>query len=164
MSRSDRPRRLLMIAPAFYPCAGSGAHRSSKFCKYLSELGYETVVVSRDSRAGGWPVDEDLLKQLPESTEIRRTFTPWSPRLEGVLRVMRTLARGLGLRKGGSRSQTSAGETRRWRYPWWDKWLALPDRAVYWVPGAVAATLNPARRADQDDAGKGDGTGTGGPG
>ena len=77
-------KRVLMIANEFYPCQLVGAHRPSRFCKYLPDFGYETVVVTIDPTKTDWPIDEQLNKQLPASLRRIVTFSPF----DGTLKVL----------------------------------------------------------------------------
>lgn len=63
-------KKVLIIANQFPPMGGSGVQRTVKFVKFLRNFGYEPVVVCK------YPsfeqVDESLLSDIPENTEIIR--------------------------------------------------------------------------------------------
>jgi len=63
-------KRALMITYFFPPDAGSGVQRSLYFAKYLSEFGYQPLVVHGTQRPRGGPLDYGLLDEL--GPEVRR--------------------------------------------------------------------------------------------
>jgi glycosyltransferase involved in cell wall biosynthesis len=90
-------RRALVIAYHFPPIGGAGVQRSAKFVRYLPELGYSCTVVTGPGTGGTrWtPVDESLLRELPEGTEIVRV--PGQAPVSG--RARQRAERWLGVRK-----------------------------------------------------------------
>ena len=62
--------RILFIANQFPPIGGSGVQRSLKFVKYLSRLGNEVLVVSKDASKD--LKDDSLLKDVPENVKVIR--------------------------------------------------------------------------------------------
>lgn len=64
-------KNLLIIAYYFPPSGGPGVQRVLKHVKYLSEFGWNPIVLTVSN--GQFPArDESLLKQIPENTQIYR--------------------------------------------------------------------------------------------
>lgn len=62
--------KILFIANQFPPIGGSGVQRSLKFVKYLSRLGNEVLVVSKDASKD--LKDYSLLNDVPENVRVIR--------------------------------------------------------------------------------------------
>lgn len=62
--------KILFIANQFPPIGGSGVQRSLKFVKYLSKLGNEILVVSKDASKD--LKDESLLADVPDNVKVIR--------------------------------------------------------------------------------------------
>lgn len=62
--------KILFIANQFPPIGGSGVQRSLKFVKYLSRLGNEVLVVSKDASKD--LKDDSLLNDVPENVRVIR--------------------------------------------------------------------------------------------
>lgn len=138
--------KVLMIAREFYPCQVVSSHRSGKFCKYLSQFGYDTIVITIDHYKTDWPVDDSLLDQIPLSTEIIRTFYPFRKSFKDFYtRFFQVLEKGRKLspsRWGNTTdSRRSAGQELK-------RWIAVPDKDIFWAPWAIAAGLRTAKKAD----------------
>jgi glycosyltransferase involved in cell wall biosynthesis len=73
--------RLLFIAYHYPPLGGGGVQRSVKFVRYLSQFGYEPVVVTGPGGAKDlWtPEDRTLEDQLPPGIEVHRVPGPEPP-------------------------------------------------------------------------------------
>jgi glycosyltransferase involved in cell wall biosynthesis len=78
-------RRVAFLAYYFPPFGGGGVQRSVKFAKYLPQLGYEPVVVTRPlSSDFSWtPADETLEHDLPSGIEVHRIAGPEPRRASG---------------------------------------------------------------------------------
>jgi len=135
-------KSLLLIAYAFPPFAGSGAHRNLRFAKYLSELHWEISVLSAKSLhfRPGTPVDEELLSHIPSGVAIERTSVRRP--LDALLRL-RTLFRrkGANRNQGVPRPKVSGGPQgpapAKGLKDFISAVLSFPDAEVGWVPGAV---------------------------
>ncbi len=105
---SEAVKRALIIAFFFPPDASSGTFRTLKFVKYLEQFGWQCVVLSVDPKHEPLePKDDTLLKQVPASAVVMRTFA-LSP-LKAPTRLLRGAL----------------------------KWLSFPDRYVGWFPFAL---------------------------
>ncbi len=87
----------------FPPIGGSGAQRPLKMVRYLTELGYEPVVITGGgATADRWaPEDETLLGELPPGVDVRRL--PFSEHPETSSRWRGRAERWLGLRSSWAR-------------------------------------------------------------
>jgi glycosyltransferase involved in cell wall biosynthesis len=65
-------KRGLLVTYYFPPTGGGGVQRWVKFLKYLSGYGWEFSVITSDHRHS-IPIDESLIKELPENIKIIRT-------------------------------------------------------------------------------------------
>lgn len=68
-------KKLLLISYYFPPDGGAGTQRSVKFCRYLPEFGWETIVLTKEVSAsrGKWnPEDQSLLEEVGAHTQIIR--------------------------------------------------------------------------------------------
>lgn len=85
-------KRVLIISYYWPPTGGSGVQRWVKFVKYLPQMGWEPVVYTPENPEQ-LAVDESLLKDIPEGTEVLKTriFEPY----EAYRRLT-------GKKKGGS--------------------------------------------------------------
>lgn len=89
-------RQLLLLAYYFPPIGGAGAQRNTKLARYLPELGWRlTVVTGPGTPAYRWtPVDDTMLDEIPEATDVLRARGPeparghvWGERAERWLRA-----------------------------------------------------------------------------
>lgn len=64
-------KKVFMIAHQFPPVGGSGVQRTSKFVKYLPELGYEPIIFT--IKAEGGKGDHTLQKDIAPGTTVIRT-------------------------------------------------------------------------------------------
>lgn len=91
-----------MLAYHFPPVGGGGVQRSTKFCKYLPEFGWQPVVVTGPGRGTGrWtPNDQRLVAEVPAGTVVHRLAGPepgpassWRQRGERWLLLPRAYSR-----------------------------------------------------------------------
>ncbi|MEN6445215.1 MAG: glycosyltransferase [Candidatus Cloacimonas sp.] len=68
-------KNLLYITYHFPPTGGSGVQRGMKFAKYLPQFGFNPIILCADYRCLKQTKDYTLLKELPLSIKIYRTFT-----------------------------------------------------------------------------------------
>jgi glycosyltransferase involved in cell wall biosynthesis len=91
------PARVLVLAYHYPPVGGAGVQRTTAFCRFLPEHGYEPVVVTGRGAAGRWtPEDRSLAAGLDH--RIHRVLEP-EPGAGRGSRLVDRLAR-LGLRRG----------------------------------------------------------------
>ena len=67
-------RTVLMIAYAFPPEAYVGGRRTLKYCKYLGQFGWRSIVVTIKPRPDAFQ-DESLSRQLPPDVVVLRTHS-----------------------------------------------------------------------------------------
>jgi glycosyltransferase involved in cell wall biosynthesis len=111
---------VLFIAYFFPPLGGGGVQRSIKFVRYLPDLGYRPLVVTRPagSSADHPPSDRTLEAGIPAGTEVLRVAGPEPARDPG------------------------------WRGRW-QRWLRRPDSLDrWWIEGAVSSGLGAAASFD----------------
>ncbi len=117
--RSAASRQVLFIAHEFPPVGGAGVQRSAKFVKYLTQFGWEPVVLTPKQPTQTWR-DNSLAAEIPTKTEIIRART-LEPRndFRGLL-----------------------------RYLIWGPLtpLSIPDVGNWWMPCAIPAALRELRR------------------
>jgi len=70
VGRKNR-RSSLFVSFFFPPLGGAGVFRPLKFCKYLPEWGWDTVVVCAEDKARD-AYDESLLRDIPLETSVYR--------------------------------------------------------------------------------------------
>ncbi|MCI0707103.1 MAG: glycosyltransferase [Ignavibacteriae bacterium] len=72
-------KKVLIVAYYFPPSGGPGVQRVLKFVKYLTEFGWQPVVLTVEN--GDYPArDESLLAEIPKRTTVYRTkiFEPYA--------------------------------------------------------------------------------------
>lgn len=70
-------KRVLIITYYWPPSGGSGVQRTLYFAKYLKHFGWEPIIYTVEN--GEFPaIDESLLKEIPEGTEVIKTKI-WEP-------------------------------------------------------------------------------------
>lgn len=148
-------RRVLIIAYIFPPLGGSGVQRTTKFVKYLPELGWQPVVLTVSSPSLA-EVDASLLAELPNDLPIYRAPDVRLPQL------LRKAARGLGIISSPahlsakhdshlsalSSAKPSKSGLRRTLSRFADVWLQIPDQFVYWFPAALRVGLKAVKHCD----------------
>ena len=71
-------KKVLIVAYYFPPSGGPGVQRVLKNVKYLSQFGWEPIVLTVEN--GQFPaIDESLFKEIPAGTKVYRTkiFEPY---------------------------------------------------------------------------------------
>lgn len=117
-------KRVLMLAYLFPPIANSGTQRPMKFAKYLSEYGWEPIVVTA-AHFDGHAMDPGMLEDIPENVRVVRV-----PMLHD--RVADGIAAALGNTRVGRR----LGDAVRWRL---HHRRRVPDMYAWWQPTATRA-------------------------
>ncbi len=64
-------KRVLLLAYLFPPIANSGTQRPLKFAKYLTQYGWEPIVMTA-SHCEAYQTDPALLDELPKSVRVMR--------------------------------------------------------------------------------------------
>lgn len=118
-------RKVLVISYYWPPAMSAGAQRIFKFCKYLPEFGYETVVVT----GGASSVASPPLPASPGSRLCPVTYWFDPARWMG--------GGGLGEAAGGNKSMAGAAKDGLLRFAWLN--LFIPDARIGWY--------RPSRRA-----------------
>ncbi|MFO7660225.1 MAG: hypothetical protein R6V77_04870 [Candidatus Cloacimonadaceae bacterium] len=68
-------KKVLFIAYYFPPMGGSGVQRSLKFVRYLSESGWQPVVLTVNHKFTRWPKDKSLVAEIPAEVKVYRSPT-----------------------------------------------------------------------------------------
>ncbi len=81
MPRASGDRRVLMLAYHFPPIGGAGVQRTTKFVRFLPDLGYLPVVVASPGAATDrfTPHDAGLMRGVPQAAEVHRVPGPEPP-------------------------------------------------------------------------------------
>jgi glycosyltransferase involved in cell wall biosynthesis len=124
-------KRVLFISYCFPPVGGVGVQRVTKFVKYLQEFGWESSVLTAANPSV--PLfDESLLKDIPDSTIVRKART-----LEPGYRIKQAVSAS-----GKGSQQVNKPKT-------WLKsmsrgvanTLLQPDVQILWLPAALKEGL-----------------------
>lgn len=133
-------KRVLIITYDFPPVSGSGVQRPTKFAKYLSEYGWEPVVLTTQK---GRVVARDPDATLEvQNVEVYRTASPYPYRLQ------------MALKRWFERRSPSFPDFQNPkqlpRSKWHPKALMVPDAKVFWTPFALlwATKLSREKRCD----------------
>lgn len=119
-------KRVLFLAYLFPPIANSGTQRPLKFAKYLTEYGWEPVVITAASFEGQ-PTDAGLLADVPDRVRVIRV-----PMLnEKIAATIASLA-------GGSRIGKRLGDAVSWRMR---NRRRSPDLYALWKPTVMRAAM-----------------------
>lgn len=125
---------VLLVTYSFPPAAGVGVLRALSLAKYLPENEVRVdVLTARNAAAVGQ--DLGLLKQVPPSVSVHRT---WTPDLPFALR--KAIKKLISRRSSSSQPSTTAalpGKPNPLKQ--WIANLLLPDPQVGWIPFALRA-------------------------
>src|ERR1039458_6913604 len=129
--------KVLIVSYLFPPAGGISVQRALSLAKYLPECGLEVHMLS--ARNGTTPtVDRSLLKQVPGTVQVHRTFTPEVP-----FRVKRWIWKWFSPSSGNAAQPQAVGDaqssSRTWKTPVVNavRRLFSPDPEVVWVPFAL---------------------------
>lgn len=147
-SISKSARRLLVLTYRFPPQGRVGAHRTTKFVRYMSRYGWQPVVHTvRNPYCTHW--DHTLSRQIPDDVEVFRTPTFEVEALEDRLRALRDWVRPRRSVPSNHAASVSAPSARAYgsgvRDYVWRYWLS-PDPQILWIPGALLRSQWIARR------------------
>jgi glycosyltransferase involved in cell wall biosynthesis len=143
-------RNLLLVSYTFPPFGGVGVHRALSLAKYLSALGWNIhVITARNPSAVG--SDPQLLKQLPESVSVHRTWTLDLP--FAFKKALKKAASGGGAAPAETAPKPAAergveARTLKSRLVQAVKDFLSPDPQVLWLPFATRAAARIVRRHD----------------
>ncbi len=118
--------RVLMFTVAFPPRGGAAVIRTVKQVKYLSQEGFDAVVVAGPARGGEVPNDPELSRDVPAGTVVLRArelplhHAAWN--IDGLLRRVGLPAPALAA-------------------------ALWPDHDIGWLPAAVVLGLRAVRRS-----------------
>lgn len=149
--RHRRRRKLLVIASRFPPVASVGATRVRKFVKYLSEFGWDPVVITGAARKGDLTLhdarrasDFESLEDLPGDVSVHR--------LSAALDHWPTyLASALAKRLAPTTRLIGMDENRwigalKWRFERLHNAVAFPDRGIWRMPSTLRLAIQLHRR------------------
>lgn len=126
-------KKVLIITYEFPPVGGSGVQRVLKFTKYLSEYGWEPIILTVDETRryeAVVPSDSSLLNELPQNLKIYKSGHIGFSTLLHFLRKGKLRAKNVTLR---ARTQKSfANKVVDFMRP-----FMLPDSHVGWYPFAI---------------------------
>ncbi len=141
-------KKVLFITPSIPPYAGSGVYRNIRFIRHLQHFGWETTIltIEKTSIRKNLPLDPELLKRLPASVRVERTY---------VLRPMEILLRFRERFRAGPHNQGKSKETglapkrmtsrrvsgmQRFK-DFLSTLLLFPDAEIGWLPWAIRRGL-----------------------
>lgn len=140
-------KKLLIVSYLFPPAGGISVQRVLSLAKYLPQYGVEVHVLS--ARNATTPtVDPRLLKQVPSSVRVHRTFTPEVP-----FRVKSFIWKWLSKPAGSVSRQPKPAPSPNSSSPSWKSRITetlrttfSPDPEVVWVPFALRRARRIIRR------------------
>lgn len=150
------PHKVLMVAYDFPPARTSGVYRPLKFAKYLTEFGWQPVILTVRNPPKG-DRDAGLLEELPKSIRVALVPTMEPVRLEQAVfdaffRAETAASGPVGDRpeeEGRSPIRLRDGFKRRFLSPLREgieHLLYVPDPSIGWLPLAVAQGVRIARQ------------------
>lgn len=153
-------KKVLIIAYDFPPTCTSGVYRPLKFAKYLTEFGWQPIILTVKNYPRDF-MDETLLDQLPPETLIKRAYS-WEPiSLEKALftRLFKRTSQAApseGNSDPGKRKSRTTLLSLIRRYilsplSWFtSSFLYVPDDKIGWLPLAVYKGLRTIRKEKID--------------
>lgn len=149
--RQRRRRTLLVIASRFPPVASVGATRVRKFVKYLSEFGWDPVVITGAARKGDLTLhdarrasDFESLDDLPGNVPVYRlgaALDHWPTYFASALaRRLAPLTRFTGM------DETRWIGALKWRFERLHNAATFPDRGIWRLPSTLRLALRLHRR------------------
>ncbi len=145
------PRHVLLVSWWFPPLSGGGVHRPLQFARHLAKQGHRVTVLTGVPPAGE-PVDEALLRKVPQEMRVLRVRLPDPFRAWARLKGARPAAAPATHPTEPAAPQL-APANRAARPRWRDlvtSMIAVPDK---WLPWIVPATAHAAiaLRGDEPD-------------
>jgi glycosyltransferase involved in cell wall biosynthesis len=124
-------KNLFIIAHAFPPSGGAGVRRVLKVVRYLSQWGWNIIVLApRRGEHFAYPYDPSLLDEIAPTVQVVECFTPeqWT--------MTKAVAAGEGAH---TQAPDSLGFTAAYKrlYGSVGGLLAVPESAITWLPFAV---------------------------
>lgn len=129
--------KILIVTHVFPPAGGIAVQRPLSFAKYLPQCGLEVHVLT--ARNPGVPViDEGLLRHVPASVQVHRSFTPEVP-FAWRQRVWNRIAPKPKPAASPSQPTPAASSSGGWKKQMAGmvRRLLTPDPEVVWVPFAI---------------------------
>jgi glycosyltransferase involved in cell wall biosynthesis len=162
---SSRPKKILMVAYIFPPLARAGVHRTVRFVRYLTSLGWDMTVLTANESYYPFnsPIDRDLLQKIPETVKVESTkiFRGVDKLLELKNRGKKQVANGKSQLRSNEQPATSHQQRATSNEPpatghqrgfiqrgkdFISDLMAIPDKDVNWLPYALTAALRVHRR------------------
>ncbi len=126
-------KKVLFITYYFPPSGGSGVQRVVKFVKYLPQFGWKPLVYTVEK--GEYPIlDESLLKDLPQNTEILR-YKIWEP--YSLYKKFTGQSAGTKISPGFLAEEKKLKPAHRISR-WIRGNLFIPDARKYWIKPSVS--------------------------
>ncbi|MCF7911180.1 MAG: hypothetical protein K9M99_01525 [Candidatus Cloacimonetes bacterium] len=125
-------RRVLIITYYWPPAGGPGVQRILKFVKYLSEFGWQPIVLTVNK--GNFPAyDQSLIDEIPAEIRIIKTAN-WEPDL--------LYNKFTGRKEENIPVAVLANKNLNWKTRlahWFRLNIFIPDAKIGWLPSAVQA-------------------------
>jgi len=141
-------RRVLIIIYQFPPRGGVAVFRALSFARYLPQYGHEVSVVTAGNAATPFH-DPSLLRQVPASVRVERTFTPEVPYAWRDW-IWKRLQRGQANTRAPSGEMSGAGGGLRSHARGLLRAFASPDPQRLWTTWALRAARRVIRRDSID--------------
>ncbi|HKX19312.1 MAG TPA: hypothetical protein VJT33_14980 [bacterium] len=123
----------------YFPPLGSAGARTLGYVRYLKQFGWEPIVLTVRSGQATFQ-DTTLLKSIPESIDVQRTYS-----FEPLKVAKKLFTRAYPENRryaGNARSSSSVVERGIRRVRRLEHWLFFPDRNVGWAPFAIGRALH----------------------
>jgi len=141
-------KKILIVSYVFPPAGGITVQRALSFAKYLPANGFEVHVLTAGNAAA--PVmDPGLLRHIPSSVRVHRSFTPELPYYVRK-KIWSMLAPRSSRPAAAGESKSASGSGLRSRIMARIKRQFSPDPEVVWVPFALRRARKIVREHDID--------------
>ena len=154
-------KKVLIITDTFPPYKHIGRFRIQQFAKYLTDFGWEPIILTPTS-SYLWEKDDSLLKEIPPNLRVYRPFMP--PTLPAMLRNIKESIRKKdqtekekissnksirpSSKKTGIKAFLSNCINSYTRFV--NKHILIPGSQILWLPFAVIKGIKIIRRFDVD--------------
>jgi Glycosyltransferase Family 4/Glycosyl transferases group 1 len=143
-------KKLLLVSYLFPPAGGISVQRMLSLAKYLPQWGFEVHVLAAWNPTTP-TIDRHLLRQIPSTVRVHRTFTPEVP-FNVKRRMWGWLSSARPKPSGRPAPPCVNGSSRSWKSNVVDaaRKLFSPDPEVVWVPFALRRARSILRREHID--------------
>lgn len=124
-------KKVLLISNLFPPVGGVGAQRNLKYVKYLPQFGWRPFVLTIKPDYF-FLQDEELLKDVPKSAKIFRTFC-LKPKQKNISWIK------FDTKKKQNHRESEKTNIVKWIMKFIEKELIIPDIWIGWLPFALLA-------------------------